>query len=112
MMRTTKKNTSRDVESYNVTIWRVDARGAVVSVQAGRFVDGLIVRAAGHWSHDNGTPAYHAPFVRAMTTFAGEPVSLVITRGADAMLDAMRRSFAVAFAAARVDTLATFEAVS
>lgn len=47
--------------SYNATAYKLDATGEVVSVQAVELnEDGVVVRAAGHWTHNVGTPAFEA----------------------------------------------------
>lgn len=81
---------------YNVAVWRIQD-GAVISVQAAELHDGKVVRAAGTWSHDNGTEAYHEPFVRDVTSFCGRPCEVVVTRGPRAVLDAVRMPMAKAY---------------
>lgn len=47
--------------SYNATAYKLDAEGKTVSVQAVEVNEnGLVVRAAGYWSHRLGTEAYDA----------------------------------------------------
>jgi hypothetical protein len=97
----------RDEGAYNVTIWRVQG-GKAFACQAGRFVDGRIVRSAGKWTSDNGLAAYHDAFVRDAGTFGGEPCTIVVTRGTDGMRDAIGKSHASAYARAARSTLAYF----
>lgn len=87
--------------SYNVTIWRVDAvTGKVISVQAGEydFEAGKIRRSAGKWSAFAGTDAYHAELISELSSFAGEPCDVVVTRGTSGLLEALRVSFQKAYA--------------
>ena len=98
---------TRDDGAYNVTIWRVQD-GKAFSCQAGRFVDGRIIRSASSWTSDNGLPAYHDVFVRDAATFGGEPCTIVVTRGTDGMRDAIGKSHASAYARAARHTLAFF----
>ncbi len=104
----------RDEGAYNVTIWRVQD-GKPFAVQAGRFVDGKIVRAAGKWTSDNGLAAYHDAFVRDQGTFGGEPLTIVVTRGTEGFRDAIGvRSEAMGkvYARAARHTLAYFGSVN
>ena len=107
MTNASMTNPARDTGSYNACVWRIQG-GKPISVQAARFVDGRILRTAGTWNHDNGLPAYHAGFVAAHETFAGEPCTIVVTAGVEGMVEAMRMSFAKAYARASKRTLGVF----
>ena len=105
----TGMNTNRDSGEYNVSLWRVDAAtGEVISVCAGRFVGGRILRASGTWTHANGLPEYHEEYLRGVKTFAGSPCNVVVTRGTKGFKNAIGTKFALAFANATADTIATF----
>lgn len=47
--------------NYNATAYKMDSEGRTISVQAVEVNEnGLVVRAAGYWSHRVGTEAYDA----------------------------------------------------
>lgn len=100
------KTTTRDAGSYNVSIWRVGEDGAPISVQAGRFVDGKVIRAGGSWTGDNGTEAYHAPFIASMSRFCGQACKVVVTGGTQGVIDSTRMRIKQAFERAQI--IATF----
>lgn len=105
--------TTKKTGGYNVTIWRVDTvTGKVVSVQAGEYdyEAGLILRAGGKWSAFAGTDAYHAELIAELSSFAGEPCDVVVTRGTEGLLYALRVSFSKAYALHGDRVVARFDA--
>lgn len=60
---------NRAPHKYNATAIGYDIDGKRTSIEAVRFEGGLVVRAAGLWSHLNGLPEYHDNWRRSKPSF-------------------------------------------
>lgn len=55
--------------NYNAVAVSLALTGEPMTITAVQYEDGLILRAAGHWTPNAGSPAFHADWVRGRPSF-------------------------------------------